>query len=455
MNFFKKGFMEEESEIRTVFTRITKRDFSGNTGLVIKNSAYQFSSNIVNKFGSLIFVIIIARIVLPETFGLYNLVFSTTMFFYVFSDLGVNQAIIYFSSKTLHKDKAKAKAYINHLFKIKFFLALISSIVLIALAKIISDSYYNKPIFMALIAGSLYLFFTSVQSFYLSLSQSNNNFRNPLIKDVFFQISRIVLIPAILLYINTLKLDSSSIVLIIFFILGVISLFSMLLIFFLSTKDIKLKDIKTERLNSLEKRKITKFIIKIALITSSVMLLGNIDKIIIGPFVPSEFIGYYSAAFSMVNASAFLIVFSDVFFPLFLRMKGNRLKRAFEKSVKITFMLSFLLFVFLILFATPLIKFIFGESYLQSINMLRMLALLAIFFPLIEIYTSYIISKGKLEKITKLILFIVILSVALPLLFVRLFLDQGYNAAVFGLILGLLASKAVHLGSLMWISRKI
>ena len=455
MNFFKKGFIEEESDIKTVFTRITKRDFSGNTGLAIKNSAYQFSSNIVNKFGSLIFVIILARIVLPETFGLYNLAFSTIMFFYVFSDLGVNQAVIYFSSKNLHKDKAKAKAYINHLFKIKFFLALISSIILIALAKVISDSYYNKPIFLALIAGSFYLFFTSVQSFYMTLSQSNNNFRNPLIKDVFFQISKIVLIPAILLYINTLKIDSSSIVSTIFFILGVTSLFSMLLIFFLSTKDIKLKGIKTATLSSMEKRKITKFIIKIALITSSVMLLGNIDKIIIGPFVPSEFVGYYSAAFSMVNASAFLIVFSDVFFPLFLRMKGNQLKRAFEKSVKTTFLLSFLLFIFLLIFATPLIRFIFGENYLQSISMLRMLALLAIFFPLIEIYTSYIISKGKLEKITKLILFIVIISVALPLIFVKVFLNQGHNAAVLGLILGLLASKAVHLGLLIWISRRI
>ena len=451
MGFFNEG----ESDIKTIFTRITKRDFSGNMGIAIKNSAYQFSTNLVGKVGSLIFIIILARIILPETFGLYNLVFSTIMFFYVFSDLGVNQAIIYFSSKALHKNKAKAKAYINYLFKIKFYLALISSIILIVLAKIISDSYYNQPIFLALIAGSLFLFFTSMQSFYLSISQSNNNFRNPLIKEIFFQVSRIILIPAILLYINSLKLSSSSIVLIIFFILGVISVFSMSLIFFLSAKDIKLKNIKTARLNFLEKKRIKKFIIKIALITSSVLLLGNIDKIIIGPFVPPEFIGYYSAAFSMVNASAFLIVFSDVFFPLFLRMKGNRLKRAFGKSVQTTFMLSFLLFIFLLIFANPLINLVFGENYLRSISMLRMLALLAIFFPLIEIYTSYIISKGNLQKITKVILFIVILSVALPLLFVRLFLNQGYTATVFGLILGLLASKAIHLACLIRLSRKL
>ncbi len=451
MGFFKEG----ESDVKTVFKRITKRDFSGNTGLAIKNSAYQFSYNLSSKLGSLVFVIILARLILPETFGLYNLVFSTVMFFYVFSDLGVNQAIIYFSSKALHKDKAKAKAYINYLFKIKFFLALVSSVVLIILAKIISDSYYNQPIFLALIAGSLFLFFTGMQSFYLSVSQSNNNFRNPLIKEIFFQASRIILIPAALLYISSLKLSSSLIVLIIFSILGVVSALSMSLIFFLSTRDLGLKNIKSSRLNFQEKRKIKKFIIKIALITSSVLLLGNIDKIIIGPFVPPEFVGYYSAAFSMVNASAFLIVFSDVFFPLFLRMKGQKLKRAFEKSVQGTFVLSFLLFIFLLIFATPLINFVFGENYMQSISMLRVLALLAVFFPLIEIYTSYIVSRGNLEKITKVILLIVILSVVLPLLLVKLFLNQGYTAAVFGLILGLLASKAIHLACLFWISRKL
>ena len=53
---------EEESDIKKIFKRIKSKDFSGNTGLAIKNSAYQFSTNIVQKIGSLIFVIIIVVI---------------------------------------------------------------------------------------------------------------------------------------------------------------------------------------------------------------------------------------------------------------------------------------------------------------------------------------------------------------------------------------------------------
>lgn len=446
---------EEESDIKNLYRRIKKRDFSGNIGLAIKNSTYQFSTNIVSKLGALIFTIILARIVLPETFGLYNLALSTIMFFYVFSDLGVNEALIYFSSKTLNKNKAKTKAYIDHLFKIKLFLAIFSAIALIAFAKFISESYYRQPIFLALIAGSLYIIFTSLQSFYMALSQSNNNFRYPLIKEVFLQVSRIVLISLVILYVKRFNLTSSSNVSIIFILLLIISIFSLFIMYFLLIKNLKLKEVKASELNKKDIKELRRFIFEIALITSSIMLLGNIDKIILGPFVPPEFVGYYSAAFSLVSASAFLIAFSDVFFPIFLRMRGKKLERAFKKTVIATLLMSFVLFLFLLIFADPLIKIIFGGNYISSINMLRALAFLALFFPLIELYTSYIISKGNLDKIKRVVFFILVVSVILPFLLVKILSNYGPNVTVFGVIIGVVISKATHLGSLVWASRKI
>jgi O-antigen/teichoic acid export membrane protein len=451
MSFFRKG----ESDIKTIFRRLINRDFSGNTGLAIKNSAYQFSTNLTGKLGALFFTIVLARIILPETFGLYNLVLSTVMFFYVFSDLGVNQALIFFSAKNLNKNKRKAKAYVDYLFKIKLFLALVSATALIILAKLISENYYKQPIFLALIAGSIYMIFTSLQSFYMALSQSNNNFRNPLIKEIFLQLSRIIVIPLVIIYLKKSDMASSSNVLIIFVSLLVISIFSLFILYSLSIKNLKLKNIKSSKLSNKDTKEIKSYIFKIAMITSSILLLGSIDKIILGPFVPPEFVGYYSAAFSLVNASAFLIVFSDVFFPIFLRAKGGELKRAFEKSTRITLFISSVLFIFLIVFASPLVKIIFGANYSLSINMLRMLAPLAILFPLIELYTSYIISQGNLEKIKKIVFFILVISVLLPLLFVKALLVYGDASAVLGIILGVIISKAIHLICLMMVSKKI
>jgi len=52
-NFFKKEVKKklasEEKDIKDIWRRIRKRDFSGNIGLVVKNSIYQFSTTLVAK----------------------------------------------------------------------------------------------------------------------------------------------------------------------------------------------------------------------------------------------------------------------------------------------------------------------------------------------------------------------------------------------------------------------
>ncbi len=446
---------KDELIVKNIFSRILNKDFSGNTGLAVKNSLYQFLTNTTSKIGSLVFIILLARIILPETFGLYNLVFSTIMFFYVFSDLGVNSALIFFSSKNLTKSKSKAKAYINYLFKIKLFMTVASAFAILLLSKFIADTYYSQPVFLALVAGSVYIFFTSMQSFYLSISQSNNDFKNPFFKELFFQVSKIILIPSVILYLKDRALPEPSNVLVIISLLSLISVLSMLLIRYLSLRNLGLSEIKPFKLGKKEISKIKKYIFSIALISSSVLLFGNIDKIILGPFVPPVFVGYYSAAFNLVNASAFLLIFSDVFFPIFLRIKGAQLKNAFDKSVAVTLLMSSVLLIILLTFSPFLVNTIFGHEYSSSINMLRMLSVLALLFPLIELYTSYIISQGNLDKVKKVVLFILVLSILLPLIFVKIFSQYSDEVSVFGLILGVILSKAIHLFCLIRVSRNI
>ena len=52
---FKKNFQD-------IFRRVIKKDYSGNTGITIKNGIAQFSTNLFAKIGSLFFTIILARI---------------------------------------------------------------------------------------------------------------------------------------------------------------------------------------------------------------------------------------------------------------------------------------------------------------------------------------------------------------------------------------------------------
>src|SRR3989339_886938 len=104
---------EEEKDFLNIFQRLKKRDFSGNTGQAIKNSTYQIATSLVYKISSIIFTIVVARLLMPELYGLYGLALSTIVLFMAFSDFGIGTALLTFIAKNIDIDKKKAKGYYN------------------------------------------------------------------------------------------------------------------------------------------------------------------------------------------------------------------------------------------------------------------------------------------------------------------------------------------------------
>ena len=105
MNIIKK----EINETKEILTRIKNKNFLGNEGRAIKNSSWQIATTLIAKIGSLIFTIIIARLMLPELYGLYGLALSTILFMGIFSDLGINSALTTFLSKTIEIGRASCR----------------------------------------------------------------------------------------------------------------------------------------------------------------------------------------------------------------------------------------------------------------------------------------------------------------------------------------------------------
>ena len=169
---------QEKNDFKEIWRRIIKKDFSGNTGQAIKNSRDQFLTTFVSKTGSLIFTIIFARILLPELFGLYSLALSVILMFAVFSELGIGSALIKYVSKAKGDGNEKlASAYIIYFRKIKLFFIFVSILLLAIFANFISNTVYQKPIFLALLAGIFYILFIESVNFLESVFQASNNFR--------------------------------------------------------------------------------------------------------------------------------------------------------------------------------------------------------------------------------------------------------------------------------------
>jgi len=457
-NIIKRGIKSEKQDIKEIWNRIKKRDFSGNMGLAVKNSVYQFSTTLIAKIGSLIFTIILARLLLPELFGLYSLALSTIIIFASISDLGISQTLIRFVSKELGKKSKKVKSYLFYLGKIKIILILVSAFLLLISAKSISHNFYQKPIFLALLAGVLYIVFIHTTGFLQSILQAANSFRGIFKKEILYQISRIILIPLVVFFSIKYSLSNEIILmLIILFLAFCLFLISLFLIF--DIKKVYSKNREKGKYKKLSQKKtkiINKFILATAALALSGVFFSSIDRVMLGIFVKAEFIGYYAAAFSLIGGLASIMGFGAVvLLPIFSRLRGKRLEKGFKKSIRLILFFSIATFLVTILLSYFIILIVYGEEYLSSLNIFRLLSVLLIALPLIGMYSSYFISKGSPQIIARILVISTILNIILNYILITSLLKYGNLAAVYGATIATLISQFVYLGALFISKKKI
>lgn len=446
---------KEENDFLEIWRRIKKRDFSGNTGLVVKNSIYQVSTQFIAKIGSLIFTIILARLLMPELFGLYSLALSTILIFSAISNLGIGETLIRFVSREMgRKKQERAKAYISYFGKIKLFLVFISILILLFSAKFISETFYQKPLFLALIAGSLYIIFFEVVTFLGFILQASNYFKGIFHKEIIFQVLRLLLVPSAILLALKYSLSNEKILFYLVLMLAFSYLFTALFMFFISSIKVNFIQSKKEKLKPRQNKEANKFLFVTAVLVLSGMFFSYIDKIMLGRFVAAEFIGYYAAALSLVWALSSLIGFGVVLLPIFSRIKSRRLEKGLKKSVGIVFSLGFLLFLVTLLLAPLAVLIIYGPAYNLSVNLLRLFSLLLIPIPLIGIYSVYFMSKGKPQIVAKLLVFSTIINIFLNYILITSFLKYGDLAAVFGAGIATLISHAFYLSGLLIVKKR-
>lgn len=383
---------------------------------------------------------------MPELFGLYSLALTTIGIFAVISDLGISSTLIRFLSKELAKKKPNTRGYYNYLLKIKFLLTLFASLILILSSYWIANLYYNKPIFYALLAGGLYLFITSFLGFFGSIYQSFNNFKKSLVMESIFQVSRLIIIPLIIVF----SLKFSDNILLLNIILGLSFCYLIALIFLFIKKPILLG----KELDKKQKKQINKFILPLTATAISGAFFISIDKIILGHFVSAEFIGYYAAAFSLIGAVMGFLSFSGALFPIFSRLRGKKLERGFRKSIQMILPASFIIILITLIFSPLIIKIIYGAQYSLSINLLRVLSILIISEPIAAVYSNYYISIGKTGKMVKLLISTAILNIILNYILIVALLPMGNLAAVFGAIIATLISRYLFLFGLIIFRRK-
>ncbi len=132
----------------------------------------------------------------------------------------------------------------------------------------------------------------------------------------------------------------------------------------------------------------------------------NIYLVVIGKVYKSEELGYYTRAtlFKQIPATLVTTIMQNVTFPILVDVieDNERVKNVMKRSVKLTAFLLFPMIAILVVFAYPLVLVLLTEKWLPTVILLQILAVGAIFFPINAINTNFINAKGRSDLFLKL-----------------------------------------------------
>ncbi len=407
-------------------------------------------STIISRIGGLILTVILARFLLPELFGIYSLVLSIIAIALTFTNLGISTTLTRYVSEELgKKNKPKATRYIKYLFKFRIILSFFIIFLIIIFNKFISNVIFQKPeVYFPLLFACFYLLMEVLFGFFKSLFSALKDFRAITILQFVSQTSRIIFV-----LIAVLLISPGHVVSGIFVSLGIGFLITCLIAFLIIDKKILFnKKSKKEKINQ---KRILSYLGFVSIVSVSLTFFGSIDKLMLGRFVSSEYLGFYQAALSLVTSAAALLGFGGVLLPVFTQIHKKRLQRGFHKAFKYIVLLAIPGVFGLILVSRYFILAIYGKEYLTASIPLYALSLMILINPLIAFYSSLFEAKEKPKLLAKLVSTSLIINIALNYILIKYLLQFGQEYAILGAALATVLSRGFYLIALIVKTNKI
>lgn len=153
----------------------------------------------------------------------------------------------------------------------------------------------------------------------------------------------------------------------------------------------------------------------------------NLYLIIIGKYFSVSSLGYYTQAKKLqeLPAKTLTSIIQKVAFPVFSTIQNDdiRLRAAFSKGIKITGFFVFPSMILLAVIAEPLVIVLIKEKWLPAVPLIQILAIGGLFYPFQVLNLSVIKAKGRSDLFLKLeiiknifLLLIIIISINFGLL---------------------------------------
>ena len=161
----------------------------------------------------------------------------------------------------------------------------------------------------------------------------------------------------------------------------------------------------------------------------------NIYSIVIGKYFTAEQLGYYTRAdqFQALPSQNITVIINRVSYPILSTMQDDTaaLKKAYKKMIITTMYITFLSMFLLAAIAEPLVHFLIGSKWHQTVIYLQLLCFTGIFFPLHVFNLNILKVNGRTHILLKLEIIKKILFVPIIILGVI----YGIKTLIVGLII--------------------
>lgn len=364
----------------------------------IKSIFWSIGDQIANQGIQFILQIILARLLLPEHFGIIGMILVFILISNIIIDSGFTQALV--------REQEVNQADYSTVFYFNLLVAFILYGALFSIAPLISTFYHEPQLVPILRVLSLSLIINS-----LSIIQ-----RTQLIKNIDFKTQT---------KINFISGMLSGVLAIVLALLGFgvwslvvktisLQLFQLILLWILNDwkPSFIFKFDSFKRMFGFGSKLMTARLISI--------IYSNIFFIVIGKLFSVTQLGYYTNAVKITETASLSITsaLQKVTFPVFSSIQDDkeRLKNGFKKIIKMSAFINFPIMMGLAAIADPLVHLLFGENWVPMIIYFQLLCLAGMLYPLHDINLNILKVKGKsnlyllLNIIQKIILTLLIIG---------------------------------------------
>jgi len=379
----------------------------------ISGASWSFAGRIIQQGVQFIIGVILARMLLPEEYGLIamSMVFITV--FYVFVDSGFSAAIVQ-RKKITNRD-------LTTVFYINMGVSIVLFTILFLLAPLIANFYNESNLVNIVRTLSIIIIlyaFSIVQS---SIIRRNVNFKLQ---------TRIEVIAQIL-----------SGIIAIYFAYNGFGVWALVLKTLLNQTLINIqlwiknKWFPTFEFNTSSFKELFSFSSKLLIAGIFDRVYQQLNILVVGKFFPANELGYYSRAVQFKNLPSQVVSNSLMSFllPVFSKMQGEpeRMKNAAQKVLKIVMYFNINAMIFMGIVAEPMIQVLLGDKWLPTVPYLQLLVFVGVFYPMHAINVQILTALGRSDLFLRVEVLKKIIGIT-PI-FLGIFI--GIKAMIIGMIL--------------------